>query len=81
MGRPRKQQAGEILIATDTGFWTDPKGVTHNFHAGSTTARVGSPIAKAMPHCFGPMHVDYDVEFKPETERWHGEDTEVRVHA
>lgn len=72
MGRPRKQQESDILIAVESGIWVNERGEEHLFYADITRVRVGHPMAKAMPHCFAPINVHYDVE------RWHGEDTETR---
>lgn len=72
MGRPRKSPETDVLIATDSGIWTSPDGREYVFHADHTRVRAGHPLAKALPQCFAPITVHYDVE------RWHGEDTEVR---
>ena len=72
MGRPRKQPVGDILIATDSGMWTSPDGDTYTFIADYTRVRAGHPLAVAMPQCFTPITVHYDVE------RFYGDDTETR---
>lgn len=73
MGRPRKYPERDVLIATDSGIWTDPDGTEYMFLAGVTRVRAGHPLALAMADSFEPIDVHYDLE------RFHGEPTETRV--
>ena len=75
MGRPRKQPQGDILIAVDSGTWTSPDGKPYDFIAGVTRVRAGHDLARAMPQCFAPIDVHYDLE------DFHGEPTETRETA
>lgn len=46
MGRPRRYQQSETLIAIESGFWTAPDGTEYTFRAGETIVAPDHPLVR-----------------------------------
>jgi hypothetical protein len=56
MGRPRRHQDVETLIAIESGFWTAPDGTQYTFRAGETLVSSDHPLVTiGNPEWFTPV--------------------------